>query len=241
MGRGEPTVAEAHDIAAPRPLSDIVDRLSGGFRSMESMVYAILREGILTGTLAPGERLHQERLAAAVGVSRVPVRTALLQLESDGLVRFVPRRGAVVTTLTRSQVTEIYEIRELLETTALRKVADHSDAARLARLRELAIQVDTKDEAMEFIEARKEFYRVLYDDGRNPQLYELIEDLRLKVGRYLLSQPARLPHRHTHLEIVDLLGSGEIDAATEALREHLRRSRDNVLNMTASAEAEAAE
>ena len=74
-----------------------------------------LREEILRGALAPGQALRQEELADRFGVSRLPVRDALLRLEAQGLVHVFPNRGAFVISLSADEVTEIYEMRLLLE------------------------------------------------------------------------------------------------------------------------------
>ena len=74
-----------------------------------------IREMILDGQFAPGERLRQDDLATALGVSTMPVREALRQLQAEGLVVFYPRKGAVVATLSVSEYEEIYRIREQLE------------------------------------------------------------------------------------------------------------------------------
>src|SRR5690348_1870583 len=89
-------------------LRSIADRHGRRFRTVGDMAYEVIREGILTGVFQPGERLRQDRLAEAIGVSRIPVRAALLKLESQGLVKFEPYRGAVVHVLTPDQVREIY-------------------------------------------------------------------------------------------------------------------------------------
>ncbi|GMA96815.1 hypothetical protein GCM10025881_36390 [Pseudolysinimonas kribbensis] len=77
-------------------LEEVAARLTNGYKTIGEMVYEVIRESIVSGAFAPGERLRQEAIATAIGVSRIPVRSALMQLESEGLVDFHPRRGAVV-------------------------------------------------------------------------------------------------------------------------------------------------
>src|SRR6476661_212747 len=85
-----------------------------------AQVLDALRERILSGAISGGEQLRQERLAEELGVSRVPVREALNQLEAEGLVRLVSHKGAVVTRLSLDELREAYEIRAQLETWLLR-------------------------------------------------------------------------------------------------------------------------
>jgi DNA-binding GntR family transcriptional regulator len=87
-------------------------------QQLTDRVCSALREAITNGRLAPEERIKQEQIAAELGVSRTPVREALHLLEREGLVRLVPRRGAIVQGFTAADVRELYELRELLEPAA---------------------------------------------------------------------------------------------------------------------------
>ncbi|HET6174599.1 MAG TPA: GntR family transcriptional regulator [Gaiellales bacterium] len=95
------------------PLSALDDQ-----QQLTDRVCAALREAITTGRLEPDARIKQEQIAAELGVSRTPVREALHLLEREGLVRLVPRRGAIVQGFTAADVRELYELRELLEPAA---------------------------------------------------------------------------------------------------------------------------
>src|SRR5690348_7488229 len=111
---------KGRNLSADKRFTAVVDHLASGYKTVGQMVYAVVREAITTGAFAPGEWLRQESLAEAIGVSRIPVRTALFQLEKEGLVTFHPHRGARVRTLTPAQIDEIYRLRLLLESHALR-------------------------------------------------------------------------------------------------------------------------
>jgi len=222
------------------PDADALQRLAGrhqtGYRSVGVMAYDILRDAILNGTLVPGQKLRQETLAETIGVSRLPVRSALIQLEADGLVEFHERRGAVVKSLSVEQAREVYDIRILLEVEALRISMGRMTPERLERLRELGRTADVEEEGADFVDARTEFYAELYDAARNPVLWEMIEQLRLKVGRYVLGW--RLvnsdDHVHSHEELIAAVAAGELDPAIEVLRSHLTRVRDAVLELLAA-------
>lgn len=214
----------AADSGGAHSLEAVVARLASGYRSIGDMVYEVLRESILSGAFTPGERLRQEALATAIGVSRLPVRAALVRLDAEGLVEFHPRRGAVVQTLSHEEIIEIYELRDLLETHALRKSMARMTPERVARLRELAARLDAEAEGDPFVDMRVRFYRELYDAEGSPKLAELIEGLRSSVGRYLLgyrvSGSAR-GHGH-HGRLVEYVSTGDVDGAERWLREHLR-------------------
>ena len=98
---------------------------------------ARLREDILSGELAPGSVLSETALASSFGVSRGPIREALGRLASDGLVAITPRRGAIVSELTPDEFVGAYQVREALETLAIRLAVPRLPGPDLERLREL--------------------------------------------------------------------------------------------------------
>jgi DNA-binding GntR family transcriptional regulator len=100
--------------------------------------YAWVREGILESSLGAGSRLTEQELAAAVGVSRTPIREALRRLHAEGLVHFEPNHGAIVASFESSDAEEIFELRAVLEPLGARRAALHATAAEIAEMHELA-------------------------------------------------------------------------------------------------------
>lgn len=214
-------MANSDGLKESRPtFAEVVSRSSSGYKTISEMVVAVLREGILAGAFTPGERLRQQELAETIGVSRIPVRSALMQLEAEGLVNFHPHRGAVVTTLTVEQARETYELRALLETYALRRSMARMTTMRAQTLVELGHRLDKRPEGGQFLDERVRFYRELYDAAENPVLIGIIEELRGTVGRYLLG--LRLDHQHDgHGKLAELAARGDVEGAEECLRQHL--------------------
>src|SRR5919109_2688492 len=103
-------------------------------RTTQELVFEFLRDAILSGRLRDGSHLIQDKIANELNVSRVPVREALLQLESEGLVRMEAHRGATVVWLSPEEVAEIFEIRALLVTGAVHLVVPHLTEDQLERL-----------------------------------------------------------------------------------------------------------
>lgn len=230
------------NLSSDSRFANVVDQLAGGYRTIGEMVYAVLREAIMNGAFAPGEWLGQESLATAIGVSRIPVRTALLQLESEGLVTFHPHRGARVRSLTAAQIAEIYRLRTLLESYALRLSMTRLSPERLDRLRNLAMQLDAEPEGGEFLEIRVRFYRDLYDVDNNPLLVQMIEDLRSRVGRYLLSYRilGDTAHTHVHSDLVEYVAAGDLASAESWIYSHLDHVRRGIESLALDEEAAAA-
>src|SRR5579864_9777932 len=103
-------------------------------RNASAAATELIREAIIDGRLPPGQRLKEEELAQELGISRTPVREALLILQAEGLVTAVPNRGAVVRTYTESDLVDMYELRALLESFAAHQAAKRITEAQLAAL-----------------------------------------------------------------------------------------------------------
>lgn len=230
----EDTAVRVTRVDAPA-LAALAEQHRAGYRSVGTMAYEILREAIFSGTLAPGQKLRQETLAASIGISRLPVRSALIQLEADGLVEFHARRGAVVKTLSADTARQVYEVRALLEVEALRLSMRDMTPERLARIRETGAEADAQQEGTDFLDARTRFYAALYDAEARPVMWEMIDHLRLKLGRYMLGW--RLVggdhHGHSHGDLVAAVAAGDVDGAVAVLRAHLDDVRDAVLTLLA--------
>jgi DNA-binding GntR family transcriptional regulator len=102
-------------------MRDLASEAGQRYRTTQAMVAGGLRQGILSGALGGGRPLRQDEIAREFGVSRIPVREALRQLEGEGLVTFYPHRGATVSELPYEEATEIGEIRASSETLALKR------------------------------------------------------------------------------------------------------------------------
>lgn len=201
-------------------LAAIVNRARTQYKTIGDMAYSVIREAILSGVLAPGQHLRQDLLAESLDISRIPVRSALFQLESDGLVEMRPHRGAVVRTLTARQVDEIFDIRIQLESHALRLAIAGMTPERLRRLVILARGVDDENHGDRFVDTRIAFYRELYDAAQNPLLVSMIERLRSDVGRYWLRR--RIVGREPgHGRLLEFVTAGDANAAVAWLQQHL--------------------
>jgi len=192
----------------------VVARLAPGARTMSDTVYNIVREAILSGALAPGEWLRQETLAEAIGVSRVPVRNALIRLDSEGLLTLHPRRGARVRPLSVARIDEVCRLRIMCERHALKLSMPRMTPERLAELGDLA---DTLDESVEhrpeLVGIRDRFYRGLYDYENSPVLVETIEVYRRQYSQQWPHVHAAGDRRHLYRELVHSVAEGDIGAA----------------------------
>lgn len=156
--------------------------------------YRVIREGILEGRYAPGERLPEESLAAEIGVSRTPVREALRRLHGDGFVEFVPNHGAHVVAWTAKELDEMFELRAMLEGYGASLAAKQVRADHLQRLGELAGQMQAINTAershLDLIgELNNEFHDLVLEAAANKRLAALVSQVKL----------VPLTHRTFHL------------------------------------------
>ena len=207
-------------------------------RTLAGAVVDRLREQILSSAYPSGTQLRQDALAASFGVSRIPVREALIQLEAEGLVRMVPHKGAVVTELSRDEINDVFDLRVLLETRLFRDSIGRLDAADFAAID--AIQASFEAAIRDRDPARwgvlnQQLHAALYDRAALPQTSAVVASLLQKTDRYtrvqLSSDTARKRARREHGLLIELARKGEVDAACECLREHIESVRNDLLRM----------
>lgn len=210
------------------------------FRTAEERATAIIRNAILSGIFEPGRRLPQDELAGLLNVSRMPIRSALRQLESEGLVEFHAHRGATVKVLTPEEVMDLYEMRILVETFALRKTVRTIDDDALADLRRMAQELEAAPDHESWIVARHAFYEFLYSIGNTPRVVSTIMQFRAEVSRYTITLGD--PRSQTHLELLDRISLHDADLAAAWLEAHLRQvARERRRQVAEITEAKASE
>ena len=190
-----------------------------------------IRAWILDGTFDLGSRLDQQVLAERLGVSIIPVRESLRQLEAEGLVDILPRRGAFVAKLSLPQVTEITRIRERLEDLALRLAGPHFEASQLQKAAELnrkMAQMPLEGQATAWSDVNRQFHFMLYTPADSPVLLQMINTLWDRSLLYREVNAGRVDNRvdavEEHAEILNSVIAGDIPAAARSVRKHIRRS-----------------
>src|SRR5689334_25063716 len=123
MARRKPSMSLGESKEAKRPSELVLLPLRR--QTLTTMTADAIRERILRGRYPEGEPLRQDAIGAELGVSRIPVREALRQLEAEGLVTFNPHRGAVVSTLSLKQIQELFELRAEIEGDLIRRAIPH--------------------------------------------------------------------------------------------------------------------
>jgi GntR family transcriptional regulator of gluconate operon len=191
----------------------------------------VLRDRIVRRQLQPGTHLVEDAVAAEYDVSRGPVRDALRQLESQGLVE-ARRRGFFVVGLSESDINDLYELRESIELVAVtRAIAQaSSDQIRLGReiVREMVACAD-RSAAADFADADMRFHALLYRVGGNRRLvdvWEAYEPVFASLMQLTVEEDVDLhPSAHDHGRLLDLIEEGDAEKVRAELREHLDGAR----------------
>lgn len=200
-------------------------------RSIADALVAELRAALVAGEFRPGQRLTIDQLSERFQVSATPVRTALAQLNAEGLVRTEPHRGATVSVLSAEDVQDIFEVRITLEAMATRlavprmQAHDLADLERLASAVSAATDLAATDLAAE-VELNNEFHLRLYAPCERPYLLQLIEQSRLRVQHYMrwvAIDHGQLKIAHgEHHQIVACCKRGDAEAAARLVQQHIR-------------------
>lgn len=195
------------------------------FRTASAFVAGALRSAILTGAIEPGTALRQDELATVFDVSRMPIREALRQLEAEGLIDFKPHKGAVVTVLMAHDAGEIYEMRSMAETFALRiSLGTLTDSA-LDSAEAVQEQMEREKDVMQWGILNEEFHRILYSGVERVRLSALIGTLNASVDpyiRFLLKNLNYVSQSHNeHRQLLAACRARDVNAAVEILNSHL--------------------
>lgn len=193
-----------------------------------------LRSAIADGTFATGAKLSQDGIASMFGTSRIPVREALRQLESEGLVEIVPNRGAVVAGLSFVEAIDVMDIRIGLECRALELAVPNLLESDLAAAEQVLEAYDRASRPEHWGEMNRRFHQILYEPCDRPRLVALIETNVSHISRFARTHISRLtgkgePQRDHH-DIVAACRRGDPERAARALRDHLLRTQKVLLS-----------
>lgn len=218
-------------------MSDAIER----GRLLRVQVREVLLEWLRSGKLLPGSSFTQSQLAEELGVSRTPLREALLRLEVEGFVESMDGKGFTVAPLRLETAEELYELVGYLESLAL-QLSPEPDSARLQRLRSLDRERSRAKRAR-VVELGTRWHEQLIGECRNSQLLELLGLARERLYRFeyaLMREPEeREISRRQHEAILEALEAGDRERAERLVREHWMRGLDAISRMLANSRSEA--
>lgn len=192
-------------------------------------VYAVLKDEILSLRIKPRSQLHVVKLSERLGLSRAPIREALLRLENQGLVEVHPRIGFFVSDVTESDMAELFEIREWLETKAAKKMAEQLSEADTVFFNRLISETEravTKNDESRFLECEENFHDYIIRRCGNRHLLSVMEGINDLIHRErLLSVKSRENIELTlveHKRIVNAICKKDPEEAASMMSDHIR-------------------
>jgi DNA-binding GntR family transcriptional regulator len=195
-----------------------------------------VREAVIKGDLAPGERLNETKLTRELALSRSPVREAIRILEAEGLVTIEPHRGAYIRPLSDQDLEEIFDVRLMIETHGIRRGAHRLTPQAMAPLREAVREARSALSAQHFEpwhEASLRFHDGLVALAVNEHLTRLHADLKVSLRRYqisLIGLPGLAERAQAeHESILEALEQGEIERGIDLVVEHITNLKDALL------------
>lgn len=195
-----------------------------------------IHRAVLTGELAPGERIRQEEIAEQFGASRLPVREALRILESEGLVTLKANSGAWVSKLNLEECIEIYKIRERLEPLLLAESIPNLTDATVSRLEELMKSIEADDDIDKFLRLDREFHLLSYEGARMPSMHSMVVRFWNTTQQYrrafteLIGRERRWIIESEHRLLVEAIRRRDVEEAERVLLGHIRRTRLELAN-----------
>jgi DNA-binding GntR family transcriptional regulator len=209
---------------------------------LRSLVCDELRRLVVTGELAPGTRLVEDRLAASLGVSRNPVREALQTLAAEGFVELLPRRGAVVAQITAEQAEELFDVRMALESLAARLAARNASPAEVADLTSVLDRARAATEAGDYdllASCNTTFHELVVAASGNEYLSLLVAPMARRVQWvFRASAASRAPHSWTeHEALLHAIADGDEEHAALLAGAHVAAARASFRRVAAGGAA----
>jgi len=203
---------------------------------LRDVVFNTIREAILKGDFAPGERLMEKQLAERLGVSRTPIREAIRKLELEGLVIMIPRKGAEVASITGKDISDVLEVRATLEALAVKlackKMSDH-DLDELIAINIEFRKAANKKDVKKVIEKDVEFHDVIFHSSDNDKLINISNNLREQIYRYRVEYIYKMNSYDElvveHDEIVKAIVARDGKRAAEIAMKHIENQEKSVL------------
>lgn len=210
----------------------MVTKANGGGRvAAKDRAHDYVKRQVLTGAFPGGELISEGEVAAALGMSRTPVREAFLRLEAEGLLRLYPQRGALVVPVSSGESRAVIEARLVLEQFAVRKVIGRGAAVRASVFERLSAELQRQRDAVaqsdweEFSDADRAFHDVTLQESGNAIVagfYSSLRDRQMRMNRELVMHEERITTiLDEHRVIAEAVRDGDLQRTDEALRMHL--------------------
>lgn len=193
-----------------------------------------LREAIFQGEYKVNQPLRQDQIAKKLKVSKIPLREALVQLKSEGLVQFMPNRGAVVSSLSPAEIKEIFLMRIELEKLAIAHAIPLIPVRDLIRAQSVLEIIDNENDKNQWSDLNWEFHKTLYQSAQMPLVVNTVHTLHNNVSRFLLIYYDTLDgsdvSQRDHWDLLAAFKEKDINNAQEILKRHLSTAERKLQN-----------
>ncbi|MBV8883392.1 MAG: GntR family transcriptional regulator [Chroococcidiopsidaceae cyanobacterium CP_BM_RX_35] len=208
-------------------------------KSLHEQTYQALRASILSGEIAPGARLVETQLAEQLQVSRTPVREAIRQLQREELVTADSNGGLRVTTISTTDAVQLYDCRLALEKLAVVGACEKASASQIKKLNQCVVSAkeltakSSKLNSSQMLDFDYQFHLLIAESSGNTWLVSLLEQVFSKMALLRLQttnhNPDVLEIRHEHHQIYEAIAQRNVEAATQAIQNHLNASKVRVV------------
>lgn len=203
---------------------------------LRDVVFNTLRQAIITGEFAPGERLMEIALADRLGVSRTPVREAIRKLELEGLVVMIPRKGAEVAKITEKSLKEVLEVRSALEELAAglacERITEEGKKELMETHKAFVEAVENKD-AKDIANKDEEFHNQIFSCTDNQRLIQMVNNLKEQMYRYRMEYVKDINYHgdliQEHNGVLDAILNNNQEKAKEIMHGHIKRQEEIII------------
>jgi len=206
-------------------------------KSIVDNVTEFIRNSIMEGKLSSDKRVSMRKIAKELDISRTPIREAIRRLETEGLIKLLPRKGFIVRTYKIKEIEEIYEVREILEIKMIRAACEYVDNKMLKKMKKINEKLsklfkEGKKDVLKIKKFNEDFHFLIYECSGNEIICGIVQNLWYKISDLFIqlfsTQEQGINTYKEHEEIIDALEKKDKMKAEKCLRKHLRLN-ENVL------------
>lgn len=219
-------------------MDDLIFSSMDAYLPLRDVVLKTIRQAILTGDLKPGERLMEIHLAEKLGVSRTPIREAIRQLELEGLVVMIPRKGATVAHLSSKTTSEVLEVRLALDELAVKLACERITDSEIDELKSANVAFEEAVEAgdtKEITACDIAFHDIILNASKNARLTQIVNNLAEQLYRYrfeyIKDSSGWQSLISEHRMITDAIVKKDADLAIKAMRVHIKNQENSILRL----------
>jgi DNA-binding GntR family transcriptional regulator len=209
-------------------------------KDLKQEAYSYIKGKIISGEFPAGQDIIEDELQKQIGVSRTPIREALMRLQHESLVEIYARKGIFVAPITVQMINNVYQIREIVEPSIILLTGKTLDRARIAgleaRCENFPAETDKNGLNNYFISLDSELHAYFIGECKNDLLVKIMNnildhDQRIRIQAYKINGRYTISNRE-HMNFLRALLDGDISGAAELMREHIVKSRDVALNLS---------